>query len=80
MSTSVDLAIYVILQAFMWAGGPDIPDAVYQWQIAFVAPVNTISSIYPPVFQSRNECQVNTVGLFPPAGTYAACLPTLRAQ
>jgi hypothetical protein len=77
----MSLAIYVILQAFSWAGGADVPDAIYDWSLSFVSTADySIVGKYPPRFASRNECNVNlrrgSVAL--PIGTYPACLPALR--
>ena len=82
MTDAASLAIYVIIPAFMWAGGPDVPDALYDWRVKFVSPLDySITGEFPVNFASRNECEVNRrngAALAPPAGTYSACLPRLK--
>jgi hypothetical protein len=81
MTTS--LVIYVILPAFMWAGGPDVPDALYDWHVKYVSSSDySIIGGHPAIFSSRNQCDVNRRygGITPPPGTYLACLPTLKPK
>jgi hypothetical protein len=82
MSVSAPLIIFLIKAAYMWAGGPDIPDAVYSWQVNDVstADYEPHPTAALPLFQSRNSCDVNRLALPPPtvANVYTACLPVAR--
>jgi hypothetical protein len=75
------IALYVILPAFMWAGGADVPDAVYDWRLQFVSASDySLAGAYPGTFASRNQCDTNrrSGAIAPPPGAYLACLPTLK--
>lgn len=84
MPASVPVAISVVAAAFMWSGGPDIPDVNYNWQINNVStsdykpqPITAL-----PLFQSRNSCDVNRLALPPSTdpGTYTVCLPIKKGS
>jgi hypothetical protein len=73
--------ITLALPAFMWAGGPDIPDALYTWRIAAVSISNSyaVSDIGPARYQSHNVCETNRRPLIQTdPNIYTVCLPSLK--
>jgi hypothetical protein len=75
------VVITLAIPAFMWAGGPDVPDALYVWRIASVSIPNgyAISYTRPGSYQSRNSCETNRRPLMQTdPNTYTACLPSPR--
>jgi hypothetical protein len=73
--------ITLAIPAFMWAGSPDVPDALYAWRIAAVSIPNgyAISDTGPARYQSWNACETNRRPLIQTdPNSYTVCLPSLR--
>jgi hypothetical protein len=76
-----NVILYAVLRAFTFAGGPDIPDAVYEWRMTYFSEADqSLVGKYPVMFQSQNECTVNLNNdtIKSPDGAYATCIPVAR--